>query len=74
MGVPKYCFRTSNDDKISEELSDKLNIITIPHSRYLFFSSKYYWFRINLSYPKEILLSNINKIIQYVNKSGEVSP
>ena len=74
MGIPKYCFRTLNDDKISEELSDKLNIITIPHSRYLFFSNKYYWFRINLSYPKEILLSNVNKIIQYINKSGEVSP
>lgn len=72
MGIPKNCFRSLDDNRISEELSDKLNIITIPHSRYLFFSNAYYWFRINLSYSKEVLLSNVNKIIRYVNKSGEL--
>lgn len=65
LGIPKKNFYSETDDEIAEQIENDINIITIPHSRYLFYSIDYYWFRVNLSLPQNELLSNINKLTLY---------
>lgn len=64
LGIPKYYFDTNiSDDDISKIILKKSNILTIPHSRYLLISNIYYWFRVNLSFPQEVLLPEIDKLL-----------
>jgi len=51
---------SGNDAAIA--MINKVNIFTIPHSRYLFMSKDDYYFRINLSADRSLLLLNINKL------------
>lgn len=48
-GIPTKCFKNHLDSiDIALEILQKCNILTLPHERYLFFSSKYFCFRVNL--------------------------
>lgn len=63
-GIPKENFREEKDDEIAKIILKCTGLLTIPHSRYLFYSEEYYWFRINLSYPNEKLFPEFRKLIQ----------
>lgn len=63
LGVPKK--HKNNDDSIAEKILINLNVLTIPHERYLFSSDNYYCFRINLLLSKDNLLSTIKKLLDF---------
>lgn len=66
MGVPKKYFSiNSSDDEISNQILNNQHILTIPHNRYLLYSKRYYWFRVNLSYPTDILIPQVSKFLQF---------
>ncbi|MCL1997169.1 MAG: aminotransferase class I/II-fold pyridoxal phosphate-dependent enzyme [Turicibacter sp.] len=60
MGIPIDRIGGLVDMKAALSIADKTNIVTIPHSRYLFELPNYYTFRVNLSMEKTSLLKNIN--------------
>lgn len=61
VGLPKRLY--ANSDNIAQEILTNFNVLTIPHERYLFSSSKYYCFRMNLLLPKNELISAIKKML-----------
>lgn len=63
LGIPKKYFSSSSDRAIMNELYDKTGVVTIPHSRYYYNSSKYYCFRINLASDTHDLLTAVKKIL-----------
>lgn len=63
LGIPKHYFESSTDQDIVNELYRKTGIVTIPHSRYHYYSSEYYCFRINLASQTHELLIAVEKIL-----------
>ena len=62
LGIPIHRLNKLSGNKAAVAILDRVNILTIPHSRYLFKDKRYYFFRINLSMNRELLLLNINKL------------
>ena len=63
VGIPAGKIKWLRDIKASLDIIDKVNILTIPHNRYLFEIKDYYCFRVNLSMDKALLLQSINKLL-----------
>lgn len=63
-GIPRDNFKKKDDDEIAKIILKSSGVLTIPHSRYLFYSDNYYWFRINLSYQNQKLFPEFQKLIQ----------
>jgi len=63
MGIPVQQLNGLRDNKAVFAIMDKVNILTIPHSRYLFEDKDYYYFRVNLSMDRARLIQNINKLL-----------
>lgn len=71
LGIPKIHFKSSNDQDIINELYNRTGIVTIPHSRYYYNSSKYYCFRINLATETPELLNAIEKLLHMCSNSSD---
>lgn len=67
--IPKKYFKCNNDKEIMNELYEKTNIVTIPHSRYYYNSYSYYCFRINLATDTHNLLEAVQKILHICGNS-----
>jgi aspartate/methionine/tyrosine aminotransferase len=63
MGIPIQQLNNLSNNEATFAIIDKVNIFTIPHSRYLFECKDYYYFRINLSLDRALLIKNINKLL-----------
>jgi aspartate/methionine/tyrosine aminotransferase len=63
MGIPIRELKGLTEAEFAVSIVKKFNILTIPHSRYLFKDDDYYYFRINLSMDKAKLIMNINKLL-----------
>lgn len=70
LGIPKKFFTSSNDKEIVNEVYQKTGIVSIPHSRYYYFSLDYYCFRINLAVETHKLIDAIEKILHIGSNSG----
>jgi aspartate/methionine/tyrosine aminotransferase len=62
-GIPASKIKGLRGNKASLDIIDKVNILTIPHNRYLFETKDYYCFRVNLSMDRALLLQGINKLL-----------
>jgi len=67
IGIPYNKIGYKNNMDIANNLMDSINILTIPHDRYLFKSHSHYYFRINLSIEQSKLIPAIKKIISFYN-------
>lgn len=67
LGIPYNKIDYKNNMDIANNLMDNINILTIPHDRYLFKSHSHYYFRINLSIEQSKLIPAIKKIISFYN-------
>jgi aspartate/methionine/tyrosine aminotransferase len=67
IGIPynKIVYKDNMD--IANNLMDNINILTIPHDRYLFKSHSHYYFRVNLSIEQSKLIPAIKKIRTFYN-------
>ncbi|MDR0442009.1 MAG: aminotransferase class I/II-fold pyridoxal phosphate-dependent enzyme [Treponema sp.] len=62
MGIPVQRLNCLSDMEAAFAIIDKVNVFTIPHSRYHFVDNDYYHFRINLSMDRTQLIRNMNKL------------
>lgn len=61
IGIPiKQC--DPNSFFLAKRIFYNINVILVPHDRYLLFSDKYYYFRVNLLLQRENLEEGINRI------------
>ncbi|APO45473.1 hypothetical protein BS614_16580 [Paenibacillus xylanexedens] len=69
IGVPYSEIGNKNNMDIASKLIENINILTIPHDRYLFESQTHYYFRVNLSIEQSILIPALRKIVEFYSRS-----
>ena len=64
-----YCILNYNVDNflLAEHIIENLDILTIPHDRYLHFCNSAYCFRINLTIPTNTLIISISNLLSFFN-------
>ncbi|PYE50156.1 aminotransferase class I/II-fold pyridoxal phosphate-dependent enzyme [Paenibacillus barcinonensis] len=67
MGIPFNKLNSNNNLDIARTLIEQINVLTIPHDRYLLKSTSHYYFRINLSMEQSRLIPAIKKIVELLS-------
>lgn len=62
IGIPKTV--NSENLLIAKRILDDTNILTIPHDRYIFNNTNFYYFRVNLAVEQNKLVYSINLLLQ----------
>ena len=65
IGIPKKFFSSKDDHNIAKEIKEKCGIVTIPHSRYYYFHTNYYCFRVNLTLKTDKIIESFRTMLDF---------